>query len=236
MTPDFAPLGITSALVADLINTDHNTRPRSQQQTIGPSGIGAPCARQIGHTLRNTPRQAAGDMLPAWIGTEAHAGMARILEHHPDWWPETPITIDDPELGTITGTADAYHLPTRCVVDWKFTSTAQITKYKANGPGPQYRTQAHLYGLGLSIAGTPVERVAIVFIPRSGLTSGIHVWEEPHNPDLAGQALDRLAAIRTITLALGPAHLPTSPEANCDWCPYHQPGTTDLDTGCPGHQ
>jgi hypothetical protein len=231
----FTPLGITAEHIAALIDHDAHQRPRSQQTAIGPSGIGDPCPRRIAYTLTHTPpTNPGGDQLPAWIGTEAHAGMERITTRHPDWESEHRITINDPHLGTINGTVDAYHTPTATIVDWKFVGATAMKKYKTSGPGQQYRTQAHLYGLGMSLQGYPVANVAIVFIPRAGLSSQIHVWTEPYSDTIAGNALDRLAAIQTITTAEGPATLPTSPDANCAWCPWHQP---DRDgPGCPGHQ
>jgi hypothetical protein len=232
----FTPLGVTAEHIAALIDADAANRPRSRQQAIGPSGIGDPCPRRIGYTLTATPAAVrGGDQLPAWIGTEAHTGMERITTGHPDWESEHKVTIPDPELGDIHGTADAYHKPSATIVDWKFVGAAAMKIYTRHGPGQQYRTQAHLYGLGMSLQGYTVDHVAIVFIPRAGLSSGIHVWSEPYSDTVAGQALDRLAAIRTITAVEGPAGLPASPDAKCDWCPWHTPGAVDLAASCPGH-
>jgi hypothetical protein len=157
--------------------------------------------------------------------------MQRILTGLPDW--ETEIGVELTGYG-IHGTADAYHRPTGTVVDWKFVGYSSLKGYRDNGPGPQYRTQAHLYGCGLALAGREVDHVAIVFIPRSGLSSGIHVWSEPYDPGVVEAAMARYDAVQTVVGAVGPAGVPTA-DANCSWCPWHDPQTPDLDRACPGH-
>lgn len=227
----FTNLGITEQMVANLIVSDSDSRPRSQQTNIGPSEIGTPCQRKLGYTILGTPKVNFADPLPSWIGTEAHAGMARILDNQSEHWcSEIPVEI--PAYG-IRGTADAFHRGTGTVCDWKFTSPAAIKKYRATGPGDQYRTQVHLYGLALSLAGWQVAMVAIAFIPRSGMTSGIHVWQEPIDFDVADAALRRLEAVGTVASALGAGALAATP-TYCEWCPYFQPNSTDLTVGCPG--
>ena len=108
--------------------------------------------------------------------------------------------------------------------------------YKANGPGPQYRTQVHLYGLALALTGRDVDRVGIAFIPRAGLSSGIHLWAEDLDEQVCDDALRRWDAIVQVADTLGPAAAPTSGDARCDWCPYYDPGGTDPATSCAGHQ
>lgn len=227
----FTPLGIQAADIANLIAQDSATRPRTLQTAPGPSVIGTPCQRKLGHTILATPKTNTGDPLPSWIGTEAHNGMARILDPHPDWESEIPIRLDAYGIG---GTCDAYHRPSRLVLDFKFTSPKAITAYKANGPGAQYRTQVHLYALGLQLAGYPVDTVAVAFIPRSGMTTGIHLWTEPYDETVCEAALRRYEAIHTVAEALGPAALDTA-DNHCTWCPWHDPQATDLSQTCPGH-
>ena len=228
----FVSLGVTAEMVAALITDDSTSRPRSKQRTIGPSGLGNPCQRRLGYQHLNVePASHGGDPLPAWVGTEVHKGMERILEPLDDWTAEIRVYFPGYD---IYGTADAYHHPTGTVVDWKCTGAATITKVKANGPGQQYRTQAHLYGCGLAMQGHDVRNVAVVFIPRSGITAGIHVWTEPYDEQVVEDALRRWEAIGTVADAYGPAALGTA-DGPCNWCPWWQPGAPDITKGCPGH-
>ena len=124
-----------------------------------------PCPRHSPTSTPGRPRRPAAVTPAVGVGTEAHAGMARILDGLPDWEAEIPVEL--PGYG-IRGTCDAYHRPSRLVLDWKFVGAAAIGDYKANGPGPQYRTQVHLYGLALAATGRDVDRVGIAFIPALG--------------------------------------------------------------------
>lgn len=228
----FASLGVTPNMIADLIRDDDANKPRSQQVAVGPSQIGTPCDRQLGYAVTGTPKVSGsgGDPLPRWLGTEGHAGLERILTMHLDWETEFRVTIPAYD---ISGNVDAYHIPTGTVVDFKFVGAASMSKYKATGPGQQYRTQAHLYGLGLSLTGRSVANVAIVFIPRSGLASNIHVWSEPYDEAVTEAALRRYEAVKLIASNIGVGDLATA-DAPCDWCDWFKPGSTDLTAGCPG--
>lgn len=228
----FSTLGVTAEMIAGLILADDTGKPRSQQKAVGPSGIGTPCDRQLGYRILATPKVGhGGDPLPRWLGTEGHRGLERILTPLDDWETEFAVTL--PEYG-IKGHADAYHKPSGTVVDFKFVGQASLTKYKALGPGPQYRVQAHLYGTGLTLTGRDVNHVAIAFIPRSGLTSSIHVWSEPYDAHVTEAALRRYEAVTTVAQAVGPGDLATA-DGPCDWCPWYRPGHTDPATGCAGH-
>ena len=111
-----------------------------------------------------------------------------------------------------------------------------MKRYKAEGPSQQYRWQAHIYGTGMALQGHDVAHVSIVFIPRSGLTSGIHVWTEPYDPQVTAQALQRYEAIQLVATKLGPANVPTgAPGAvNCNWCNWYDPASSDLSVACTG--
>ena len=94
------------------------------------------------------------------------------------------------------------------LTDWKLTSPERLRHYAAEGPGPKYRAQAHLYGRGLANAGEHVTAVSIVFLPRATFLDGLHVWSEPYDPAVAEAALQRLAAIRDPLIALDPERDP----------------------------
>lgn len=227
----FTTLGVTPEMVADLIVADDRDRPRSKQRRVGPSGLGTPCQRKLGYQILDVDRVNTSDPLAAWIGTAGHSSLERILDGHPDWLTETRVELPG---YNITGTSDAFHLPSGTVVDWKFAGVAAMKKAKTAGADPQYRIQAHLYGYGMAIQGHNVNRVAIVYIPRSGLSSGIHIWSEPYDESVVEQTMRRYEAITTVAEQLGPASLGTA-EAFCSWCPWWKPNATDLAVSCPGH-
>ena len=228
----FTNMGITAEMIGALITEDDAAKPRSQQTAVGPSQLGVACPRQLGYAILGTPKvSGGGDPLPRWLGTEGHTGLDRILTGNPDWSTEHRIEL--PGYG-IAGHVDAYHHPSNTVVDWKFVGQASMRTYKANGPSQQYRWQAHLYGLGMAMQGHPVANVAIVFIPRSGFTSSIHVWTEPYDETIPEAALQRYEAIKLLAETDGPATLPTAP-GPCDWCNWHDPQNPDPDRACSGH-
>lgn len=227
----YQSLGVTDELVASIIRSHSTARPRNRQRAVGPSGIGTPCDRRLGYQILGVDRVNHSDPLASWIGTASHAAMEQALADSDDW-----IT----EIGTelhgygIKGTADAYHKPTRTVVDWKFVGQTSLTKYKATGPGNQYRTQAHLYGCGLAHDGYDVDNVAVAFIPRNGMLSGIHVWSEPYDDTVVDATMRRFEAVQTIAEHLGPGELFTA-DAWCRWCDYFDPTATDPAAACAGN-
>ena len=198
-------LGVIQAAIA--------AHPRSLQKRIGPSEIGIPCDRCLGHKLAGTPEDDTG---PAWkpaVGTAVHAQ----LEH----WFTTASAAGDLEgqfecertvtVGTIagtpiTGSCDLWIPGLGVVNDWKVVGPKQLTKYRRLGPSQQYRVQAHLYARGFENAGETPQQVAITFLPRDGELGLTHFWTEPYDPDIAVQALDRadriannIAAMQTIS-------------------------------------
>jgi hypothetical protein len=143
--------------------------------------------------------------------------------------------------GNLAGSCDLFDRDTCLVTDWKLTSPERLRTYAADGPGPKYRIQAHLYGRGLASAGERVTDVSVAFLPRATTLDGIHVWSEPYDPAVADKALQRFAAIRDALIALDPeanpgrwGFFPTAP-GSCRYCPWLKPGSRYLAGGCPGH-
>jgi hypothetical protein len=229
---------ITGQDVAALIRAHDQARPRSQQKSIGPSGLGNPCSRNLAyHALSADPCHVQADILPAWVGTQAHKGMDNIISGQPGWHAELECEIPG---HNIPAHVDAYHQPTGLVLDWKFVGDAALRKHRSS-MSPQYRTQVHLYGFAVNATyGWPVHEVAVCLIPRNGPATSIHVWAEPYDEAVVEEALARWHQITVVTNALGGDALPlipTHPDANCQWCPWWNPttGTTDnLPAGCPG--
>ncbi len=232
------------AEVMDVITNAIANHPRSLQKRIGPSEVGHPCARRIGYTLLGVgPFNGFGDVpwLPT-IGTAVHAWLEeRFIDANPDqswarWLVELTVSVGDILGVDITGHCDLYDRATATALDWKIVGATQLRKYRAQGPGPQYRSQIHLYGRGLARRGLPVDQVTIAFLPRNGELRDAHIWTEPYDETVAEQALQRATGIATACAALGTDALPhlEAVEAFCARCPFHKPGSTDLAAGCPG--
>jgi hypothetical protein len=238
--------GTIATEVTDMVKHAAAWAPRSQQRAAGPSELGTPCTRRLGYRLTDHDPKPNSDTDP-WasvIGTSVHAWMAdiytaenrhlgreRYLVERRIWLP-----------GGIKGSLDLYDRDICAVIDWKVVGLDPLKKYRRDGPGPQYRTQFHLYGLGMQLAGETPQHVAGAFLPRGGRIDGLHVWSEPYDPQVAVQALKRLQALREFHITLDPENNPAhwsllaTADAHCAYCPFYLPGSADLSKGCPGHQ
>jgi hypothetical protein len=246
---------LAERIAALIVDTAHNA-PRSLQKRLGPSEVGDPCERRLSYKELDWPRAAAdGDPAASIIGTGFHTWMeeafARRQSTLPDGRPrykiEERVTVQQSaiEAAIVAGSTDLYDRLTRTVWDWKLVGHTTLDNYRRKGPGPQYRTQAHLYGLGQENAGEEPERVAICFVGRYHELR-VHVWTEPYDRQVALDALARLARIRAHltspeAAASGYDHtwwsqIPTSELAKCRFCEWFKPGSTDLTVGCPGVQ
>ena len=228
---------------------------RSQQTRIGPSEIGTPCARKIGYKLLGYPEPRKVNW-KAQIGTWGHAGLEQAFQDDnmrgiptlgsERWLTENRVSAGPvPFLGyELTGSCDLYDRQTGTVIDHKFVGPTQLKAYKSNGPGPQYRVQAHTYGYGWEQAGYPVLHVAISFLARQGELHDRFFWHEPYDQQVAVDALSRLSGIAQATSVLGTGALPMleTAEVYCHSCPFYKPlangqehGDEILENGCPGH-
>jgi len=217
--------------------------PRSQQVRIGPSEIGVACARRIGYKLLNLPE--VNDRGVPWyptIGTAMHTWLEGVfadlndkLGHADRFLLENKVDVGEVAGQAITGSCDLFDTVTGTVVDWKVVGGKRLRAYKDDGPGEQYRIQAHLYGRGWQRAGHTVQNVAVMFLPRDRELKNAYFWTEPYDEQIAVKALQRLGAIQSLTTA-GTAALPLLPTADsyCRFCPWLIPGSTDLSGGCPG--
>lgn len=212
--------------------------PRSKQKHIGPSEVGTPCIRRIGYRLLEVEPVNNPDNWLTTIGTAVHTWLADAYleenaKHHPArYLVEHRVEVAD----GLAGSVDLYDVERKLVMDWKVVGDNSLRKYRSQGPGDQYRTQVHLYGLGFKNKGYDVEHVAICFLPRGGSLRGLHIWSEPFNEEVARAALDRLSLAKEVTTVAGRQALPLLPatDAHCNYCPFFLPASTDLSTGCPG--
>lgn len=243
------PTGGLAASVMHTVKQAAARAPRSLQAAVGPSQLGVPCTRRLAYSVLDWPAKPNSDTDP-WasvIGTATHAWMAEtyaaenakldrsaplryLIEHR----------VKLP--GGIYGSCDLFDRDTGTVIDWKIVGPPRLAEYRRQGPGQQYRVQAHLYGLGMQLQREIVNDVAIVFLPRGGRISDLHVWSEPYDPQIAADALGRHQATKDALAVLDPeanperwALLPTA-DAFCLYCPFHLPRSADLSKGCPGHQ
>jgi hypothetical protein len=226
---------IDADAIKNLIRGIADQRPRNHQAAVGPSEIGGPCARRLGFRLAGIDKvNPDHDPLASLIGTAMHALIDDALQADPDWHTELPVEL--PAYG-ITGTLDAYHAPTKTIIDWKLVGASSLRRYKTLGVGEQYRTQVHTYGLALAMTGIDVDHVAIGFIPRSGILAETYVWTEPLDADVVEAALRRYETIRDAVTAAPAQALPLLPTAEqfCQRCPYFIPAGTPPQA-CGGHK
>lgn len=243
-----APAG-TSPLATELqaiIRGAADNAPRSLQRNIGPSEAGHPCSRRIAYRLLDMPKvNTSGDPLASIIGTATHAWLADAFTRANVGLPITRWLVEQrvSPSPTLHGSADLFDAWNGDVIDWKVVGATSLNKYKKDGPSPQYRAQAHLYGLGFANLGFTVNKVTLAFLPRGGFLSGMHLWSESYRPDLAHAALNRLADILDLTAQLDPETnperwemIPAAPDHGCTWCPMlrHATGPANA-AGCSGH-
>lgn len=198
---------------------------RSQQRHLGPSQIGMPCTRCLArYTLGMEIVRQFDDPWCREIGTAVHTWLeeaavwdnVHTFRDAARWHTEKRV---QPHLDLLPsgGKADLYDAETHTVIDHKTTSPAKIKAYRLNGPGAQYRAQAHLYGLGYHRTGAIIENVAVAFWPRGGRLSDLYVWTEPYSADLAMAALDRYRTIRDQANTIGPQIIPLLPADPSCW-------------------
>ena len=225
-------------------------QPRSLQKRVGPSELGVPCDRKLGYKLLGHPVLNTNDRVPwkPFIGTGLHSEF-EVLFHKVSaaggdtnayggrYLVENRVNVGEILGEVIDGSCDLYvNDGLGHVVDFKCVGDEQLRKYKAKGPGDQYRKQAHLYGRGWRRAGMPVATVAIWFLPRNQELKQNHFWTEPYDEQVAVDALTKAEGIARLTGALGPQALPLLQAADdyCSFCDWFKPGSTDLAQGCPG--
>lgn len=243
----------TLAEIGDALRRWDASRPRTVQTTLGPSELGTPCDRQIAMKLAGVQQRDRGLAWAPLCGTAVHGLMEDVLRAENErlgrerWIIEQKVQLDD----ELSGHGDAFDTDWAMVVDWKYTGTTARRKAarksvpNAELVSPEYRTQAHLYGLGHRNAGRDVRFVRLVLLARSHDYSESVEWTEEYREDIALDAMTRFYAIRDKVLELDAARLPerlswipaTAGDA-CKWCPFRRPtppGGMAVDaTGCEG--
>lgn len=244
----------TLAEMREALMRFENSRPRSVQRTLGPSELGTPCDRQIALKLAGVQRHPRGLPWAPMCGTAVHELMEKVLRAENErlgrdrWIIEEKVQLDD----ELSGHGDAYDTDWGMVVDWKYTgTTARRRAARRSVPNSElvpveYRTQAHLYGLGHRNAGRDVRFVRLVLLARSHDYSESVEWTEAYDEKIAVDAMMRFYAIRDAVVNSNAASYPESliavpaePGEACKWCPFQRvtpPGGARVDaTGCAGN-
>src|SRR5690625_253814 len=228
----------TRDAVRRIVEAAIENQPRSQQQTIGPSEIGIPCDRCLGHKLAGTPQHRDVAWLP-YIGTAVHALFEQVFMAESlaadaagrmsRWCPETKLHVGAIGGEPIRGSCDLSAVEAGVVVDFKIVGKTTLTTARI-GPSEQYRVQAHLYGRGWQLYGHQVNDVAIWYLPRNATTLDAGIWwSEPYDETVATAALTRADALaRGIRLAGADVVLPQLARTPGCWdCPRFPAYPTD---------
>lgn len=215
--------------VTEQIFQNSITTPRSLSRTVGPSGLGTECDKELALSAHRAPRLNFGtDPWAAIVGTSVHEWMASLVRSLDSGAGRFLVEVKASYRG-VSGTADLYDRRTRTVIDWKTTRKSRINTIRRTAPPPKYVTQIHTYGAGLEAVGEDPERVALVFLPVDGRLSDVHAWVAPFDRAVADAAIDRLDRARTAPVeAAAP-----SPSRLCEWCDYYRPRGGG--EGCPGN-
>jgi hypothetical protein len=154
---------------------------------------------------------------------------------------ETPLNF--PSKLVPRGTGDLLDRRLRVFVDWKFMGTWSLKKLRTSGPSETYRVQIHTYAYGAAQRGEKVDQVAIVGMPRQGASlDEMYVWSEPFDRTVAEEALRRVDEIdqrltelgRNGFISNGDAAKSFATAKDCNYCPFHLPGSSDLNHACNG--
>lgn len=240
--PPTTPADDIRALVVTALREWSAASPRSKQKSIGASEAGTPCTRRLAYRMLDVERTNVDtDPYPSMVGTAFHVTLAEVFAH-PAWQGRFLVEQRVEIRPGMPSTLDLYDTTTGDLVDWKILGATGLKNIKDDGPGPEYRIQQHLYGLGLKRShGITPARVNLVCFPRGGMLSGLHVWSEPWDEQAALAALERLdsivVALAQLKVEAKPEHwqyLPTA-DAHCSWCPFFLPHSDNLARGCPGH-
>ena len=215
----------------DMILARDAATPRHMQRELGPSDVAHPCMRRMAYGITEADRSNPPfDPLASIIGTATHTWLESAAQHantvlgYDRWITERRVEV----APGLSGSCDLYDCDTQTVIDWKVPGTLRFAKYKKD-PGPVYKTQVQMYGLGFTRAGFPVETVAIAFVPRGKTLRSMHVWSAPYDEAVAQQAVARRQAVIEMMdefdVEKNPDRFqwfPTSPY-DCEFCPWWSP-------------
>ena len=241
-----------AAEIRQAIVRQASRQPRSQQEFLGPSELGAECDRQvIGKMIGAPVTNHVSDPWPSIVGTAVHAWLADKFQRENElsgmrWLTETKVAPDPMHPGT----ADLYDYAEQAVGDWKILGPTTMAKVTSPaGPPRRYRVQMLLYALGFRNFGLKVRRLALIALPRTAATlDQMYVWEHLCGPgdDAVIAEVLRVTRVRRAIAAvimagqMRLADVPATPDNDeCFFCPLYRPQAAYDDvsqgwTGCPG--
>lgn len=183
---------------------------RDKQHKVGASQISDPCTKHLAHALMGTPQPEQKYWMGGKIGTAVHSFLEDAIAKTDDIAFKDAIVEKKILLGEIDGYGTVSSKPdlvlpnSRQLLDWKTTTRAKIKKLQNLVAGlkddeeskytlQKYIGQAQLYAWGMNNAGTPVDRVTIVFINRDGTyENDIWAYGVDYNKDFAEALWTRL--------------------------------------------
>jgi hypothetical protein len=234
-------IAITSAEAMLFVRDTALANPRSAQKRIGPSGLGIACTARLVHVLAGDEEPGGDPRRFGWYplqGTAMHALLEAGVKAHPmnqavaqpRWITETRVVVGEIGGTKIDGSCDLFDIDSGTVFDWKLVVKNSMARYRAKGPGRQYRVQAHAYGRGFARLGYRVRTVADIFLPRDdelliddrGRAVGAYVWAEPYDESVVTAALDRCAGLLDLIEMIGVddvlAMTSRCTDYFCPWC------------------
>ncbi len=234
--------------ITDIIRWADQNSPRSLQTDLGPSELGSPCDRRLGYRMAAVGKcNRKFDPWAAIVGTAIHSWLEKAVDDwcaahdSVDWITEKELRISD----VITSHVDLLKVSRGTIIDHKTGGPEVMKKVRKDGPPIGYKIQTMVYGYAYEQAGYKINKVALVFYPRSGWLKDMYVWVAPYDRAIAERALARPPAIATTLIGLDVLsnphrweQVPAEPSNDCGWCPWYNPDLTAedgaSDRGCPG--
>ena len=221
-----------AAELRQVIIRQASRQPRSVQQFLGPSEIGAECSRQVVGKMTAAPRtNHVSDPWPSIIGTAVHAWLAEKFLRENEltgqvrWLTETKVAPHP----LHPGTADLFDRLENALGDWKVLGPTSMAKVQSpDGPPRRYVVQMLLYALGFLHYGEEVRRVALIALPRTAASlDSMYVWEHELGP-ADGELLAEVFRVTEIRRGLAAEimagrlrlnDIPATPDNDaCIWC------------------
>lgn len=162
---------------------DHeNSRPRSQQITLGPSEFGG-CREYLRNVMVGSEKKP-NDEWPAAaaVGTLFGDYAETIVGERLDAVTQVPVTTTLPNGITVSGHGDAVFPERNLVVDFK--SKDGLESAQRGGPSLEHKIQLSIYMLGLTQAGILTEGATghLIYGDRAGNQQFLHeeviTWEQ----------------------------------------------------------
>lgn len=204
-------MNLQELITKSLTETD-NDRDRSRQIEIGVSSLGG-CKRQAWHIIQQTPKTNQTESLAAILGTAIHAHISEAIKWA-DPFGEDFLIEEMVENDKIRGHVDLYVKSAKMVVDWKTKTMKGLDRF----PSSQEKWQVNVYANLLQEKGFPVERVALVGIPRDGTMADIKVWQSDYDPKIVDKAFAWLEDVQSRESAPDPER----PISFCrSYCSYY---------------